>query len=86
MAKPLHNMESCSILQRMNEQRIEQAVQRIEAALGRIAQLAENKVSAPVQAPPPTSVSGLVVKHEALRDTVASSLKEIDALLERLEK
>ncbi len=64
----------------MNEQRIEHAVRRIEAALGRIALVAENKIS------PPPSVSGLVVKHEALRETVSNSLRELDDLLERIEK
>lgn len=64
----------------MSEQRIEQATRRIEAALGRIAQVAENKIATP------PSVSGLVVKHEALRESVASSLRELDDLLERLEK
>lgn len=64
----------------MKDERIEQAVQRIESALGRIAQVAES-----YRAPPP-SVSGLVVKHEALRETVASSLKDLDDLIERLAK
>lgn len=69
-----------SKLHGMNEHRIEQAVRRIETALGRIADLAE-RIN-----PAPPSVSGLVVKHEALRETVTNSLKELDDLLERLDK
>ncbi len=64
----------------MSKDRIEHAVTRIETALGRIADLADR-----IQ-PPPPSVSGLVLKHEALRETVSNSLKEMDELLERLEK
>ncbi len=64
----------------MSKDRIEHAVRRIETALGRIADLADR-----IQ-PAPPSVSGLVVKHEALRETVSNSLKELDELLERLEK
>ncbi len=64
----------------MSEHRIEQAVKRIETALGRIAVLADSI------SPAPPSVSGLVVKHENLRETVSSSLKQLDVLLERLEK
>lgn len=64
----------------MSEQQIEQAVQRIEKALGRIALVAENF------RPAPPSVSGLVVKHETLRETVSSSLKELDEVLARLGK
>lgn len=64
----------------MSKDRIEQAVRRIETALGRIADLADR-----IQ-PAPPSVSGLVVKHEGLRETVSNSLKELDELLERLEK
>lgn len=64
----------------MSKDRIEHAVTRIETALGRIADLADRI------RPAPPSVSGLVVKHEALRETVSNSLKELDELLERLEK
>lgn len=64
----------------MNEERIEQAVRRIETALGRIADLAE-RIN-----PPPQEASGLVVRHENLREAVTGSLQELDDLLERLEK
>jgi hypothetical protein len=63
----------------MSEQRIEQAVRRIEAALARIGGLADS-----IQ-PAPPSVSGLVARHENLRETVSNSLKELDDLLEGLE-
>ena len=71
---------SCCKLGGMSKARIEQAVRRIETALGRIADLADR-----IQ-PAPPSVSGLVVKHEARRETVSNSLKELDEILERLEK
>lgn len=64
----------------MSEHRIEHAVTRIEAALTRIADLADSIN------PAPPSVSNLVVKHESLRETVSNSLKQLDDLLERLEK
>lgn len=64
----------------MSKDRIEHAVTRIETALRRIADLAD------LIQPAPPSVSGLVVKHEVLRETVSNSLKELDELLERLEK
>ncbi|MCP5396952.1 MAG: hypothetical protein H6918_09525 [Sphingomonadaceae bacterium] len=64
----------------MSEQRIESAVQRIEAALARIAECADT------MRPAPPSVSGLVVSHENLREAANSTLKELDELLERLEE
>ncbi len=57
-----------------------QATQRIEAALGRIEALTDSI------RPVPPSVSSLVVKHESLRDSVTNSLKELDDLIERLER
>lgn len=64
----------------MNGERIEHAVQRIEAALGRIAKVADEA------RPASSSVSGLVAEHERLRETVGDTLKELDALIERLER
>ena len=64
----------------MNGERIETAVQRIEAALARIANAGE------AGPPPASSVSSLVVKHEALRDTVAATLKELDDLIGAIER
>lgn len=64
----------------MNGERIERAVQRIEAALGRIAKAADDCN------PAPPSASGLVAEHERLRETVGDTLAELDALIERLER
>ncbi len=63
----------------MSGDRIENAVQRIEAALARIADAADSV------RPPPSSVSGLVVKHEELRETVSNTLKDLDDLIGKLE-
>ena len=64
----------------MSQERIESAVQRIETALARIAKAADNIPSVP------PSVSALVVKHEALRDTVSNTMEELDGLIEELEQ
>lgn len=64
----------------MNGDRIENAVQRIEAALARIGGAAD---AVATQAP---SVSSLVVKHEALRETAATTLKELNELIGTLER
>lgn len=61
--------------------RSEAAVQRIEAALARIAQAAE--APAPVGAAP--NVLALVEKHETLRETVAHALAELDTVIAELE-
>lgn len=75
----LPNNDTCCKLALMSEHRIEQAVERIEAALGRIANVADTLD------PAPPSVSGLVVQHENLRETVSNSLKKLDEILEGLE-
>jgi hypothetical protein len=68
----------------MTGDRTEAAVQRIEAALARIAQAADSaRAAAPAT---PTSVSALVERHESLRETVAQALGELDALLGELEQ
>lgn len=64
----------------MNEERIEQAAQRIESALGRIAELAER-----INPALPT-VSEPEARDTNLREAVTNSLKELDEILERLEK
>lgn len=64
----------------MTDERIESAIKRIEGALARIAHCAET------MRPAPPSVSGLVVKHETLREEVAGSLRELDQLIESLEQ
>ena len=68
----------------MTGDRTEAAVQRIEAALARIASAAD-RPRAPAAAAPP-SVSALVERHESLRETVAQALGELDALLGELEQ
>ena len=64
----------------MDAQRIEGAVQRIEAALARIAAAADAVV------PPPASVSALLDRHEALRETAQATLADLDALIDRLDQ
>jgi hypothetical protein len=68
----------------MTGDRTEAAVQRIEAALARIAQAADRPLAAAPSAPP--SVSALVERHESLRETVAQALGDLDALLAELEQ
>ncbi|WP_095010882.1 hypothetical protein [Tsuneonella mangrovi] len=64
----------------MTRERIEAATQRIETALARIAKASD-------EARPATpSVSALVVKHEELRETVANTLKDLDALLAEIDR
>jgi len=64
----------------MTQQRIEDAVQRIERALARIAHCADS----PPAAPP--SVTALVDRHETMRETVAGALRDLDRLIERIEQ
>jgi hypothetical protein len=68
----------------MTGDRTEAAVQRIEAALARIAQAADRPRAAAPAMPP--SVSRLVESHETLRETVAHALGELDKLLGELEQ
>lgn len=63
----------------MEGDRIESAVQRIEAALARIATAADTL------RPAPPSVSALVVRHETLRETVGNALKQLDDLIAEVE-
>lgn len=63
----------------MEQDRIEPAVQRIEAALARIAAVADA-----VPAPAPVQ-TGSAPADEALRETVADTLAELDQLIARLE-
>lgn len=61
-------------------ERIEQASGRIKAALARISVAADTShVTSP-------SISALTARHEALRDSVASSLEELDALIDTLDQ
>ncbi len=69
----------------MTGDRTELAVQRIEAALARIADAADAARARPEPsgeiAP---SVAALVDKHERLRETVAQALGELDAVLSEI--
>ncbi|NMW31200.1 hypothetical protein HKD42_03915 [Altererythrobacter sp. RZ02] len=64
----------------MSDTRIESAVNRIETALARIAEVADNP---PATAP---SVSALVIKHEALREVANSTLAELDTLIDEMDQ
>lgn len=64
----------------MDGERIERAVQRIEAALGRIAAAADT------YRPAPPSVSGLVDEHERLREAATGALRQLDELIEDLDR
>lgn len=70
----------------MTNERIETAVQRIETALARIAEAADTIHAAPATAATPPSVSALVVKHEALRDTVSIAMDDLDKLIGELDQ
>jgi hypothetical protein len=68
---------------RMHSKRVEQALARLEAAAARI------EAAAARPAPSTTSASpdfALINRHEALKDTVAASLRDLDALIGRLER
>jgi type II secretory pathway component PulM len=69
----------------MGESRIENALARIEAAMERI--VAARATAASAQPDPAASarVSALVNSHEQLREEVAETMRELDALIEDLE-
>lgn len=75
----MHRLAHWLFLPFMDEDQIEPAVRRIEAALARIAAVAD--------AVPQSSVSPAAPspQDEALRETVATTLTELDALIARLE-
>lgn len=64
----------------MERDRSEIALTRIEAALARI-----NAASAKIPVANP-NVMSLVNKHEALREEVASTMRDLDKLIEELEQ
>ena len=66
----------------MTGDRSEAAVQRIEAALARIARAAEAPA---VAGTPSANVIALVEKHERLRDTVAQALADLDKVIGEIE-
>ncbi len=71
---------------RMEQGRIDQALARIEAALARIAAAQDTaRPSPPVSPSGSARVIGLVNTHERLREEVADTLRDLDALIEQLE-
>ena len=66
----------------MSANRSEAAVQRIEAALARIARVAD----APPADGKAVSVLALVEKHETLRETVAQAIADIDAVVAEIDQ
>lgn len=64
--------------------RSEAAVQRIEAALARIARAADAPTPAPAAVP--ANVMALVEKHESLRETVAQAIAELDGVIAGLDQ
>lgn len=69
----------------MFDDRIENAVQRIEAALARIAEIADAPALERGGADAAPSVIALVEKHEALHETASNTLAQLDKLIEELE-
>jgi hypothetical protein len=70
----------------MNADRIETALQRIEAAMARINAARETAASGDTKAGAGSArVVELVNAHEKLREQVADSLRELDAVLAKLE-
>ena len=65
----------------MTGDRSEAAVQRIEAALERIARASE---TAPASVASP-NVLALIEKHETLRETVAQALADLDAVIAEMD-
>ncbi|MFA7595847.1 MAG: hypothetical protein WCY92_05780 [Novosphingobium sp.] len=75
-----------TLTNRMSRDRIDIAVRRIESALARIESAAGDTER---HAPEPSLVEpdeGLLIRHEALRQSVRASLAELDALIGALEK
>ena len=68
----------------MADERITQALARIDAALDRIETASSNRPA--IAAPDKPAMAALVARHENLRESVSGSLTELDALIERLER
>ncbi|AXK42432.1 MULTISPECIES: hypothetical protein [Erythrobacter] len=67
----------------MNSERIQNALDRIDRALARIETQAALKAHSPVSSGPTNAE--LVARHEALRESVAASISELDGLIKGLE-
>lgn len=70
----------------MSADRSEAAVQRIEAALARIASIADSPVPSVPAPSAPGNVLALVEKHETLRETVAQAIADLDAVVAELDQ
>lgn len=70
----------------MTGDRSEAAVQRIEAALGRIARAAETPAAAAPAAGSSANVLALIEQHETLRETVAQALADLDRVIADLDQ
>ena len=68
----------------MGQQRISQAMERIEAALVRIERASADRF-ADRAAAGQTAGAALVARHEALRESVGATIAELDTLIGRLE-
>lgn len=66
----------------MEGDRIETAVQRIERALARIAEIADHVPAAAASAPP--NVLQLVTRHETLREAVLEEIDRIDEIIGKM--
>ena len=69
----------------MGEDRIATAIARIEAAMERIAKAKANPASQPTETGSSAKVMALVNSHEKLREEVAETMRELDALIAELE-
>lgn len=69
----------------MSASRIEQAVARLDAAMERISVAQANRPDKPSDPAASARVMALVNSHEKLREEVADTLGELDALIEELE-
>lgn len=79
----------------MDESRIDAALARIDAAMARLERAREGLLAQAARAqsaPPARDAAGsarvmeLVNRHERLREEVADSLRDLDALIEELEQ
>lgn len=81
--------DKCDKLRRMEGERIEAAVQRIEQALARIAAIADRPPAAATESTPataavPPNVLQLVTRHETLREAVLAELERLDEIIGKI--
>ena len=70
----------------MADQTLPDMLARIDAALVRIEASIPRLSETPASAPDKPTMAALVARHETLRESVASSLVELDNLIARLER